>query len=72
MPRHLLVANDLHTGVVLQVQPVSPDSITENSTMTRNLCVELVSIGEGLERNFTADINFMPQGYSQSSEFNHM
>ncbi len=54
--------------MVLQVEPVSPDRITESSTMVRNLCVELVSVGEGLERGVSVDVNFIPQGYSQASK----
>ena len=55
-------------GVTLTVEPVSPGIIREYSNMTRSLCVQLSSVGEGLERYVTVDIDFVPQGYSQSSK----
>ena len=53
---------------MLQALPVTPDFITEYSTMERELCVELTSIRAGLERSVHLNITFSPQGYSRLSK----
>ena len=53
-------------GVVLRA--LSVPAISESSLMTRNLCVELVDVGDGLERPVTVDIQFVENGTAISSE----
>ena len=45
-------------GAVLEALPT--EDIREFSTMTRELCVELVNAGDGLERNVIVDFVFVP------------
>lgn len=54
-------------GVELAAE--SSDDISENSTMTRSLCVRLVGLGEGLERDINitlvfdnVDLNYTTEG----------
>ena len=54
------------TGVVLTVRPTN--DIKEFSTMTRELCVELTDLGEGLERDVFVDWQFLAEGYSREGE----
>ena len=57
------------TGVVLTVRPTN--DIKEFSTMTRELCVELTDLGEGLERDVFVDWQFLAEGYSREGEPEH-
>ena len=55
-------------GVVLRALPVQVSSIGEPSMMTRDMCVQLVSVGQGLERTVTADIQFFDFQYAMLSK----
>ena len=44
-------------GAILTTEDTS--DIRENSTMTRGLCVRLVSLGDGLEREVNITLTFM-------------
>ena len=39
-------------------------NITEVSNMTRNLCVELLDVNDGLERGVRVHFDFIPTGYA--------
>ena len=52
---------------MLTVLP-TPD-IREYSTMTRDLCVQLTDIGEGLERSVMLDFSFVESGYSRNGMY---
>ncbi len=41
----------------------------ESSMVTRELCVQLVGVGVGLERIAYVDILFIESGYARSSKF---
>ena len=53
-------------GVILQALPVDP--ISEFSTMTRDLCVRLVTARQGLERTVIVDIQFSNSAYATQSK----
>lgn len=55
-----------HAGVVLMVLPVT--EISESSLMSRDLCVELVDIGSGLEREVFVDLQFTEKGFTRLSK----
>ena len=46
----------------------SNDSIREDSNMTREVCITLSNIMEGLERDVMATITFSPAGFSKTCE----
>ena len=57
----------LSSGVQLGVLPV--DGIGEWSNMTRQLCVELLSFGEGLQREVPVDLVYISdEGFSSRSK----
>ena len=60
----------LSVGVVLTV--LSTSNIMEPSTMTRELCVELTNIGEGLERDVLVDLQFLAEGYAREGRFTNL
>ena len=62
VPLHPLVA-----GVMLTVQDTS--DIGEWSNMTRNLCVELTDIGDGLEREVVVNLVFTGEEYAMMCKF---
>ena len=59
----------LTSGVMLEVLPTT--NIREYSNMTRGLCVELVGVGDGLERGVSVDLEFTGMGYSRTSKQGH-
>lgn len=59
----LLSLPSFSVGVVLTVRPTA--NILEFSNMTRELCVELVDFGQGLERDVLVDLQFLAEGYAR-------
>ena len=49
-------------GVVLKVWPTQ--DVNESSAATRALCVELIDVGGGLDRNVSVDLEFLLEGYT--------
>ena len=58
------ILHALSSGVELRV--TSPNDIREESTMERMLCVELVNIFEGLERNVSITVTPDLDGFSST------
>ena len=48
---------------------LSQDTIPEYSNMSIELCVSLVYIGDGLQREVSFRSEFMPFGFSKTSEY---
>ena len=48
-------------------------SLSESSTgsSAATLCVELVDVGDGLERDIIVDIQFLETGFSRASKWNN-
>lgn len=52
----------LFIGVILAAEETT--AISENSNMTRELCVRLASFGGGLEREVTITLKFNEEGFA--------
>lgn len=58
------------TGAVLEIEILNNPSISENSSMTRDFCVNLASVGDGLQRTVSIDFEFVENtiSFGRSSE----